>query len=99
MSRRVHVERVERRALRGVPGDVHGAEAAAREAKEQRDGVVEEARRVPREREQAAARGRLHRFHGPRQRDLQINIVARELEENAPARARVGEPPGRNVGV
>ena len=68
--RRMHVERVERRPLRGVPGDVHRAEAAAGEPQEHRDGVVEALGACAGEREQAAAGRRLHRLHRPRQRAI-----------------------------
>ena len=76
----LHVEGVERRDLLGAPRDVARADSPAREAQKHGDRVVERARPPAGEREQTAARSRLHRFDRTGERDLEIDVVAGELE-------------------
>src|SRR5438552_1378237 len=72
-----HVERVRRRPTGIAPGDVDGADAAAREAHQDRDRVVEVAR-SPCEGEQAASRRRLHPRGRAGERALKADAVAAE---------------------
>ena len=90
--RGLHVERVERRALLGAPGHVGRADASAGEVHLDCDGVVERIRRTTGECEQTALGRRLDRCDRAGERDLEVDVVARELEQEAAARSRVGEP-------
>ncbi len=64
------------------------------EAQEDLDRVVEARRGSARQREEAARRCRLHRLDRAGDGDLEVDVVARELEQDAAAAARIGEPLG-----